>query len=68
MLVEDWNKIMLIAFDCSGMIIPPFYFILVLLICTYFLINLIIAIFLKNWLLLVQERNLMNKEAESKTK
>lgn len=68
MLVEDWNKIMLMSFDTSGKIIPPFYFLLVLLICTYFLINLIIAIFLKNWLLIVQERNFLDKENEIKNK
>ena len=48
-MVEDWAKIMYMAYDSSGHLLPPIYFVLFLLICTYFLTNLAIAIFLKNW-------------------
>jgi hypothetical protein len=40
------------ASDSSSQVLAPIYFVLVLLICTYFLINLVIAVFYKNWILL----------------
>lgn len=48
-MIEDWPKLAQMMADANGKLITYFYIVMYILVCSYFILNLIVSIFYSTW-------------------
>jgi hypothetical protein len=64
-MLEGCMNFLYMLMDSHGYYIAPIYFVLFFIVCTYFLNNIIIAVFFNKYLIIENENNLNTKKKYS---